>query len=53
MNQQQEQKKLNLANIHWEPRIQKFSRQELQKAWPRVLTVESSLYGSAAHKAKL
>jgi hypothetical protein len=37
----------------WAPRIQRFSRKELQKAWPRVLTVESALYGSSAHKATL
>jgi hypothetical protein len=53
MNKQQEQKTLDLANLQWAPRIQRFSRKELEKAWPRVLTVESSLYGSAAHKARL
>ncbi|MFS0614346.1 hypothetical protein [Lederbergia ruris] len=34
----------------WAPVIQKFSRDELEKAWPRVLTVESALYASGRHK---
>lgn len=36
--------------VEWAPTLQMFSRDELEKVWPRVLTVESALYASGRHK---
>jgi hypothetical protein len=44
-------KKTALTPPAWAPRVQRFSRKQLQKTWPRVLTFESALYGSSAHNA--
>lgn len=50
MSQEQNQKRLE--QLQWAPQIQRFSREALEKAWPRVLTVESALYASGAHKTR-
>lgn len=34
----------------WAPKLERFSRADLEDAWPRVLTVESALFASGAHK---